>query len=164
MLATFTVHARGVFAAAALATAVVLGPPSIHVTAVTATTKGAPTGAVLLMEGKHHDELGRMTMSGRAEAMQNGKRVTKPLSLSKLSEGHFAITRQWTDGTPWVLVLTVEQGDEGHNGVAEALVKVDARGNIVDISHRRPDVVTGTRKPLRVVEKDVLEALSSIPR
>jgi hypothetical protein len=157
-------RARSAYAVAAIAAFSLFGPPSIHVRSVTPTTTGAPAGAVLLIEGRHHDELGKMNVSGRAEGMQDGKRVTKPLSLTKVSTGHFAVTRQWAEGTPWVLVLTVEQGDEGHNGVAEALVKIDAKGSIVGIEHLKPDVVSGTKKPLRVVEKDVVAALSSIPR
>jgi hypothetical protein len=158
-----TSRAHGAFAIAALSALALFGPPSIHVSTVAANTAGAPAGAVLLIEGKHHDEMGKLSMRARAETMQNGKRVTKPLSITRVSEGRYALARQWAMGTPWVLVITAEQENHGH-GIAEALVKVDARGTILGIEHRKPDIVASNKQPARVVERDVLAALSSIPR
>lgn len=157
-------RARSTFAIAAFA-ALFFGPPSIHVRTVTPATKDAPAGAVLMIDGKHHTSLGNFDIIGRAESFQNGRRVTKPLTLTRISTGLFAVSRQWENGSPWVLVFSAEQGDDGVHGIAEALVKVDARGTIVDIQHRNPAIVNNkVVVPKAVGESDILTALQSLQR
>lgn len=164
MRTQFASRIRSSFAVATIA-ASFFGPPSIHVRAVTPSTTGAPAGAVLMIEGRHHTSLGSFDIIGRAESVQNGKRITKPIALTKASTGLFAVTRQWETGSPWVLVFSAEQGDDGVHGIAEALVRVDARGAIVDIEHHNPAIVANKAvMPKPITEKEVVAALASIPK
>ena len=119
---------------AAVSMSAMFGPPRIQVTEVTPGMT-APVGAVLLVEGHHHQQSELLTITGRAEGMKNGQRVSMPLTLVPASGGRFAVPRQWTSGTPWVLVLAAGENEAGAHGVAEALVKVDASGKLVGIEY-----------------------------
>src|SRR5689334_6887478 len=92
------------------ATALALfGSPHIRVTEVTGTP---PTpGAVLAVVTQHHTQEEDADVTAEATTMRNGQRSTKPLTVTKGAErGHYGVTKQWEDGTPWVLVFTIKQG------------------------------------------------------
>ena len=150
------------FAAGAVAALALFGPPQIHVRAATAGAPGVPAGAALLVEVRHHDDHGGVTVTGRAEGMKGGKRVTQPLTLTGTGKGAYALTRQWAVGSPWVLVLSAEQVEGGSHGLSEALVKVDSRGAIVSIEHPRGSIVAKGAAVDRIGEKDVSAALASL--
>ncbi len=125
-----------------------LGPPHITVRKVTA-SDNAPAGAVLLVEGSHHDKDAELNIVGRAEGFVNGKRVSQPLRLERQSAGHASVSKQWQDGTPWILVLAVDQGAADSHGLAEALVKVDASGTIGAIEYPAPGWIGRSNTPKR---------------
>ena len=137
------------------------GPPRITVSPVTDPSK-APAGAVLLVESMHHNEIADLTVTARAEGLVNGKRVTLPLRLTHQSLGHFALTKQWQDGTPWVLVLSAEQGPNGAHGVAEALVKVSAAGVFASIDYPAAGWVNNSDTPKRISAAEIDAALSTM--
>jgi hypothetical protein len=145
----------------ALATFALFGPPQIHVRAPAAGEAGVPAGAVLLIEGRHHADHGGLTVTGRAEGMRSGRRVTQPITVTSLGSGNYAVTRQWEAGSPWVLVFSAEQKGQESHGLAEALVKVDSRGTIVSIDHPRASIVA-KGSPDRIGEKEVAAALASL--
>ena len=155
------VRARTLFAAGAVAMLTLFGPPQIAVRAAVAGAPGVPAGAVLLIEGKHHSDHGGLAVTGRAETMRGGQRVTVPITLTKTGTDAYAVAKQWEAGTPWVLVFTAEQAEAGSHGLAEALVKIDRRGAIVGIEHPRPNIVS-KGKAQRIGEKEVAAALARL--
>lgn len=152
MSAQFTrVTARLALIAAIVSSAAftnVFGPPHITVKKV-AVGDNAPAGAVLLVEGSHHDKTAELNIIGRTEGIVNGKRVSQPLRLEKQSVGHFSVAKQWQDGSPWILVLSVDEGAAGAHGVAEALVQVDATGTIGTIEYPAPGWIGRSNTPKR---------------
>jgi hypothetical protein len=144
-----------------IALGLAFGPPRITVRPVTDPSK-APAGAVLLVESMHHNEIADLDVTGRAEGFANGKRVTLPLRLTHQTVGHYALTKQWQDGTPWVLVLAAEQGSNGSHGVAEAIVKVDASGAFASIDYPAAGWIAKTDTPKRTSAADIEAVLSSM--
>jgi hypothetical protein len=151
------------FATLALSTAFsgAFGPPHITVRQVTQGMQ-APTGAVLLIETAHHTDPADLSISGRAEGIVNGKRVSNTLQFTRQSLGHYSLTRQWQPGSPWVLVLAAQQGPDGKHGVAEALVKVDASGTVTNIDYPAAGWVNHTDTPKRTSAADIEAMLSSM--
>ena len=146
--------------AAALATALVFGPPRITVTQV----QGTPpvTGAVLLVEAHHHTDEPQ-DVSARAISLRNGQEVSKPLTLARYGEaGHYAVTKQWDAGTAYVLVFTIKQGDHAQFGTAESVVKVDAAGKIVGIEQVMEKNWRGDRYPRAATAAEISAALRSL--
>jgi hypothetical protein len=138
----------GLAASAAFTSA--FGPPHITVRTVTP-SDNAPAGAVLLVAGSHHDKAAELTITGRAEGIVNGRRVSQQLRLSAhRSPGQVTVTKQWQDGSPWILVLSVTEGTDGAHGVAEALVAVDAGGSIGRIEYPAPGWIGRTNTPKRI--------------
>lgn len=137
------------------------GPPSIAVAKVSGTP---PTpGAVLAVVATHHTDEEKPQVSARAEGLKDGKRVTQPIALTESSKkGVYGVTKQWEPGTPWVLVFTIVQGDHGAHGTAEALVKVDARGEFVSSESLREAGSGSYRAPRKATEKEIKAALTSL--
>jgi len=161
MLTISMSRVQQLFAVGAVAALALFGPPQIVVRAAQAGAAGAPAGAVLTIEGKHHDDFGSLRITGRAESVRAGKRITNPLTLTSTGKGTFAVTRQWESGTPWVLVFSAEQADHGNHAIAEALVKIDSRGAVVDIDHPRASIVAKGMAQ-RIGEKEVAAALATL--
>jgi len=155
------VRSRALFAIGAVVAFTLLGPPQITVRAATAGAPGMPAGVVLLIEGRHHSDHGGLAITGRAETVRAGKRVTTPLTLTKTGADMYAVSRQWEAGTPWVLVFSAEQAEQGNHGLAEALVKIDGRGAIVGIEHPRGNIVANARVQ-RIGEREVAAALATL--
>lgn len=151
------------FATIALSTAFsgAVGPPHITVRSVAA-GMDAPAGAILLIETKHHTDPANLSVTGRAEGIVNGKRVSTTLQFARQSLGHYSLTRQWQAGSPWILVLSAEQGPDGKHGVAEAIVKVDASGTVNSIEYPAAGWVNRTEMPKRTSAADIDAMLSSM--
>lgn len=150
-----------VFVIAALSWAATFGPPRISVKEVTPADK-APAGAVLLVEGHHHQDAAALAITGRAESMQNGRRITMPLVLVDAGNGRFSVARQWSAGTPWVLVLAAGDGNPDAHGVAEALVKIDAAGKVVGIDYPPAGWIAATSKARLTSAEDVAAVLATL--
>lgn len=150
------------FAVAALSATALLGPPHITVRAVPAGTSGLPADAVLLVQGEHHSDRELLTVTGRAEGVQGGKRVSRAVALVSRGKLEYVVTRQWARGTPWVLVFTAEQGPDGRHGVAEAMVKVDAAGAVTAIEHPKAAWNAERNEPRRLTEREIRAALASL--
>jgi hypothetical protein len=157
-LSRIAMHALAI---GSLAVSSSFGPPRISVSPVTDPSK-APAGAVLLVESMHHTELADLNVTARAEGLVNGKRVTLPLRLTHQSIGHYALTKQWQDGTPWVLVLSAEQGPNGAHGVAEALVKVAASGAFASIDYPAVGWVNKSDTPKRTSAAEIDATLTGM--
>lgn len=135
-----------------------LGPPRITVRAVTGTPPTA--GAVLDITTHHHTEEESADVSGRALAMRNGARVSRPITITAVgTPGRYGVAKQWENGTAWVLVFTVKQGEHGSHGTAEAMVRVDATGRIGAITMAGGTNARGDRFPRAFTEREVEAAL-----
>jgi hypothetical protein len=161
MLLTPISPASQLIAVAALGWTVAFGPPRISVREVT-DRAAAPAGAVLLVDGRHHADGDPLTITGRAEGTRDGRRVTVPLTLVNAGAGRYGVTRQWTVGVPWVLVLAAGEGNNGAHGVAEALVRINAAGAIVGIDYPAAGWIGKTNSPKRTTEREIEAALSSL--
>ncbi len=148
---------------AALACLAGFGPPRIHVTVV-GPRDNAPSGTVLLVEGHHHVDSEPLTITGRAEGVQNGRRVSMPLTMTNAAPGKYGVTRQWISGSPWLLILTAGQGNQGAHGIAEALVRIDAAGEIVGIDYPAAGWIGISETPKRTTVGEIDAVLATLAR
>lgn len=146
-------------------TLLAFGPPSITVEAVSGPTAPTPGAAFLIRSDHHHDEY-PLTAKARAEGIVKGRRVSQPITLVPVpgKEVTWTATRQWQAGQPWVLVFTVEQGDHGKYGVAEAIVRVAADGRVVGIEKVRATNQRGDNYPRAAQAQEIEAALGSLTR
>jgi hypothetical protein len=153
-------------AAVASLTAALMGPPSIKVEPVANPATAPVKGAVFMLTARHHQDTDGVTVTGRAEGLVAGKRVTKTLVLTPAgSEGVYGVLRQWDAGQPWVLVFTLDAPSHKEDGFAEAAVRVGADGKVVGIDY--PLGTIGANKtpwPRRVTPKEVDAALAAMAK
>ena len=151
-------------AVVALASTVLFGPPHIEVKRVTDAANAPTPGAVLVVEGSHHQDTNLPMVTGRAEGTRGGKRISKPLTLTPTaSKEIFGVARQWEAGTPWVLVFTVvEPGHSKDFGRVEAMVRIDAKGAIVGIDHPRQRNERGATYGRAVTPAEIDAALGTL--
>lgn len=145
--------------AALLSVTALFGPPHIAVRHV-ATPATAANGVVFELDVVHHTTPEDMKVTGRAEGIRDGRRVTLPLTIGHAGTGAYTVTRQWDSGKPWVLVFAAEQGPDGKHGVAEAMVSLEANGRVRDIAYTKADFEQG--RPTRLSAKQVDEALRQL--
>lgn len=148
---------------ALLALSPLLGPPGITINPVTNPASAPVPGAAFLITARHHQSPEGFTVSGRAEGLIAGKRVTRPLRLTEAgSPTLFAVVRQWDAGLPWVLVFTVRE--EGHDtlGVAEGMVRIAAAGTVRGIEYPMGRIAAGVPWPRRVSAAEVDRALQAM--
>ncbi len=136
---------------AATSFAAAFGPPHISVREVRSSTPGG----MLAIEATHHDETANLNVVGRAEGRRDGKRVALPLKVVRTGKGQYSVAKQWQTGTPWLLVLTAEDGPGGAHAVAEAFVKIDATGVVSGIEYPAPGWVGKTNTPKRTAAKEI---------
>jgi hypothetical protein len=149
-------------AVAAFSLASTFGPPRISVKEVTPADH-APAGVVLIVHGHHHTDSASMPITGRAEGLQSGRRVTMPLVLVSTADGRYGLTRQWAVGTAWVLVLAVGEGEAAtHGGLAEALVKIDVSGKVVGIDFPAAGWTGPENTPKRTNEDTIRSMLTTL--
>jgi hypothetical protein len=96
-------------------------------------------------------------------AQRGSERISRPITLTAAGpKGRYGVSKQWDDGTPWVLVFTIKQGDHGEHGTAEAMVKVDAAGKIIGIENAMEQNARGDRYPTAFKEAQLEAALASL--
>lgn len=148
-------------AAVSLAAGMVLaGPPRITVRPVAPATPGPI--ATFDLDVDHHVEPNELTVTARAEGTAQGKRVSQPLTLTRVSSERFTLARQWAANTPWVLVITAEQGEKGKHGVVEALVSINAAGAVANIEYTKAGFHQPGKEPHRVSPATIERALSKL--
>ena len=127
---------RIVHAAVLLSTLAFFGPPHITVHTLTAKTGGDP---VFELEVEHHTTPEDMHLTGRAESVQNGHRISNTLTIVHTQTGRYTVSKQWEGTTPWLLVFSAAQGAvNASHGVAEAIVSIDALGAVKNIEYLKP--------------------------
>jgi hypothetical protein len=131
-----------------------LGPPRLSVTA------GSP-GQPLTVNIEHHDGVEHIIMTARQSVLRDGREVTTDLTLTQTAldatTRAFALAPRRRDGESAVIVVRGQHGEDGP--FAEAMVAVDGRGAVVEISYpKRKPVVGGFVSP-SVSDDDVTGAL-----
>jgi hypothetical protein len=142
---------------AATTSLLLLGPPRIAVQ----TTNLAP-GEFARIEAHFHTEEKEARVYGTVHSVVDGRRQAVVLPLDRIDAQHYRVRQSWGASTPVVLVLGVEQGEQGRHGVAEAMVRVARDGRIAGV-----DVVTesprdGHRLPRRVTDREIVSALEQL--
>lgn len=150
-LAATSIAAPAFASAASTPGAGVSGPPRITVRELPSPTPGGK----LVVEGEHHNQASTLNIIGRAEGVRDGKRVSLPLRLVRTGAGKYSIAKQWQTGSPWLLVLTAEDGPNGSHAVAEAFVKIDATGKVSGIEYPAPGWMEKTNTPRRTSARDI---------
>jgi hypothetical protein len=163
MLHTLVSSAAAALSIASFASLAAFGPPRITVREVT-DRSAAPGAVVLLVEGRHHADSDPLTITGRAEGMRDGKRVTVTLTLANAGGGRYGVTRQWAAGSPWLLILAAGEGNNGAHGVAEALVRIGANGAVLGIDYPAPGWIGQSTTPKRTTEREIEAALAAMQR
>ena len=144
-------------------TAVLFGPPSIKVEAVTNPTTAPVPGAVFMITARHHLSTEGVEVTGRAEGVVAGKRVSRALTLAPTaSAGVYGVTRQWEAGQPWVLVFAVSSKAHEPGGVAEAVVRLSAAGQVMGIAYPMGKLDSGYPWPRRATAHEVDSALAGL--
>jgi hypothetical protein len=140
----------------ALGFTVLAGPPHM-----TVRTMPLSSNTAFELDVEHHTEPEQMAVTGRAEGLRNGTRVSVPLTITRKDAAHFSVTRQWDRNAAWVLVFSAEQGPQGQHGVVEAVVSIEANGTIRGVEYIKPEV-RKDGKPLAATTLKVNQALQSL--
>jgi hypothetical protein len=143
-----------------------MGPPSIKVEAVANPATAAVKGALFMVTARHHQDPEGATVTGRAEGLVAGKRVSKTLTLTPAgSEGVYGVLRQWDAGQPWVLVFTINSPSHKEGGYAEAAVRIARDGKVLGIDYPLGTIgVNKTPWPRRMTDKEVDAALTAMAK
>jgi hypothetical protein len=144
---------------AALASTLV-GPP--HLRVVSSTPSPVMGAAAFTLEVEHHTRLDQTSITGRAETLKGGSRITRSLTLTRLDSSHYSVPRTWEPNVPWVLLFTVAQGPDGSHGVMEAVVSIDRTGAVKGIEYTTPGFLDRSGTPRRVTRKTMDEALRKL--
>ena len=153
--------ARNLYIAAALtlalAAAAHAGPPWISIELPANPHHASTRNATLLVRAYHHSTSMNAPLTGTAEGIVDGRRVSLPLELRATNQpGVFALTTPLPKGGTWIMAITVT---ESSTATATALVTVDHRGRIVAVDVPSSRTRDGWMVPRRVDTGDVEAAL-----
>jgi hypothetical protein len=148
------------------AATLLFGPPSIDVQAIGGTVTAPTPGAAFVIRSEHHHDEYPLTPKARAEGMVDGRRVSQEIQLRAVpgKEATWTVTQQWKSGQPWVLVFSVEQGENGKYGIASALVRVAADGRVLGIEKTRATNQRGDTFPRAAQAKEIEAAVRALTR
>ena len=155
----FATARRTLIAALMLVTVTPLfaGPPWISIELPGNPYDASARDAFLIVHAFHHGTPVEYPVAGTAEGVVNGRRTTIPLTFERTSRtGAFAVKKQWTDGSPWVLAFTVTQA---RDDVASAIVGIGADGRVSHVETLTRREGDGRVYPRAVARADVEAAL-----
>lgn len=116
-----------------LTLAALVGPPWISIEYPANPLDQSTRNAYLLVHSFHHQTEMQQAITGEAMTWENGQKRTVTLRFEETSRaGVYKLNKQWTDGTPWVLRITVG-AHGGEAGGATALVSVDRQGGVAKV-------------------------------
>lgn len=145
------------------AAGLLFGPPSIKVEPVTNPATAPVKGAAFMIVARHHQSADSVAVTGRAEGIVAGARVTRVLTLTPTERhGVFGVTRQWDAGQPWVLVFTVAGKVHEEGGLAEAVVRVSKAGEVLGIDYPMGKLAGGYPWPRKATPEEIDSALTSM--
>jgi hypothetical protein len=141
----------------ATASTLLLGPPRIAVH-----TGSLSGNALAVVEAHYHTDKDDARVYATLYGWNSGQRTERSVPLAKLDEHRYRLDRTWTTTTPMVLVVGVEQGENGKHGAAEALIRVARDGRVagVDVAMTRP--IIGSPQPRRVNDREIEGALEQL--
>lgn len=141
----------------AMASAAHAGPPWISIELPANPHHASTRNATLLVRAYHHSASLNAPLTGTAEGIVDGRRVSLPLELRGTNQpGVFALTTPLPKGGTWIMAITVA---ESKTATATALVTVDQRGRIVAVDVPSTRTRDGWMVPRRVDAGDVEAAL-----
>jgi hypothetical protein len=144
---------------AALPVAAFAGPPWISIELPANPWEPTTRGAYLVVHAYHHGTPMAAPISGTAEGIVNGQRRTIQLSFDKTARsGVFALRNQWGNAGRWVLVITISQGGQGEEDIAQAVVEIAEGGQVTGVSVPTRDEREG-RFPRRATRAEIEAAL-----
>jgi hypothetical protein len=132
------------------------GPPWISVELPANPHHASTRSASLMVRAYHHSTAIVVPITGVAEGIVDGRRVSLPLDIAATNQtGVYAVRTPLPKGGTWILALTLEQSEDA---TATALVTVNAAGRIVGV-----DVPTNGRDgwsvPRKVQKSEIESAL-----
>ncbi|HEX6307627.1 MAG TPA: hypothetical protein VFZ69_05525 [Longimicrobiales bacterium] len=140
-----------------LAASATAGPPWISIEMPANPHHPTTRDATLLVRAYHHSGVLNAPVSGVAEGIVDGRRVSLPLELRPTNQpGVFAVRTPLPKGGTWIMAITVT---EAETATATALVTVDPRGRIVAVDVPARRTRDGWLVPLRVEKGDIETAL-----
>lgn len=137
-------------------TMLLLGPPRIAVQ-----TTNLTGDAVAVITADYHTDEDDARIYATLYTNDGGERRERTITMNKLDAHRFRITRSLVGTDPGVLVVGVEQGEQGKHGAAEALIRLRRGGVIggVDIPTER----SGNHNlPRRITEREITAALGQV--
>ncbi|MGH7466097.1 MAG: hypothetical protein ACREK1_13025 [Longimicrobiales bacterium] len=141
----------------ALSSAAHAGPPWISIELPANPHHASTRHASLLVRAYHHSTAVNAPVTGTAEGIVDGRRVSLPLELRATNQpGVFAVTTPVPKGGTWIMAITV---NESGTSTATALVTIDPRGRIVAVDVPSTRTGDGWMVPRRVDGRDVEAAL-----
>lgn len=138
------------------------GPPWISIETPVNPYDATTRGAFLLVHAFHHGTPVAFPVTGTAEGIVNGERTSVKLAFTPTSRsGAYALKKQWGDAGVWTLVIAVHQES---TDIAQALVEIDAAGDVARVQVPTRVAERGMRIPRVSSAREVDESLRSRAR
>ncbi len=138
------------------------GPPWISIETPVNPYDATTRDAFLLVHAFHHGTPVALPVTGTAEGIVNGERKSVKLAFSPTSRsGAYALKKQWGDAGVWTLLIAVHQET---SDIAQALVEVDAAGEVARVQVPTRVAERGMRVPRVISAREVDNALRSRAR
>jgi hypothetical protein len=133
------------------------GPPWIAVELPANPHHATTRGASMLIRAYHHSTALDVPVTGTAEGIVDGRRVSYALDIARTNQpGVFAVRTPLPKGGVWVLAVTLEQSADA---TATALVTVGPGGRIAGVEVPSSRSRDGWSVPRRVEPRDIDAAL-----
>lgn len=143
----------------ALAAAAHGGPPWISIELPANPHHATTRDASMLVRAYHHSSALNAALTGTAEGIVDGRRISLPLELRRTNQaGVYAVSTPLPKGGTWIMAITVS---ESESSTATALVTVDPRGRIVAVEVPSRKTRDGWTVPRRVEPDEIEAALRS---
>ena len=108
-----------------------IGPPWISIEYPANPMDPTTRGSYLLVHAFHHQQATAADIRGEAVSWVDGRRRATALRFESTSRpGVYKLAKQWSDGAPYILVITAGEGDHGS---ATALVSISAAGMVTNV-------------------------------
>lgn len=124
----------------------------ISVEPITSSTATHPRGTVLVVRTHGCRQPADASLSATAEGLVNGQRQSLPLQLTPISNGVYAIKRQWPSEGVWVLAITGTY--LGHTSSALVELGDDDKAQ----SNRRVASGSGINLPVQIMARKLTPA------
>jgi hypothetical protein len=112
-------------------TSAVNGPPWISIEHPPSPYDQTTKNAYLLVHAFHHGTPANFPVTGTAEGMVKGERVSRTLEFARSSRtGVYALRKQWSDDGLWTLLISVKQGPRDS---VTAVVEVAREGHVASV-------------------------------